>query len=292
MMLEKLKSYVLIARPHQYVKNLFVWLPLFFGYKLGDTSAIIHTGYMFMVFSLAASGIYTLNDIKDIKEDQRHPVKKHRPLAKGALSVGEAAAFCTVLLAVSFALSCVISSTYFIIISIYVGLNVGYSFFLKHIAIIDIMCIATGFVLRVYAGGVAAGVDNSHWIVMMTFLLALFLALAKRRDDLMIFDNSGYSVRKSLDGYNVEFVSLGMGIMASVIIVSYILYTVSPEITAKHGTSQLYLTGIWVIAGILRYLQMTVVEGRSGSPTQILLKDYFLQTIILIWVVSFYLLIY
>jgi 4-hydroxybenzoate polyprenyltransferase len=180
---------------------------------------------------------------------------------------------------------------FLLIISIYLLINIAYSFFLKHIAIIDIVCIAAGFVLRIFAGGVSANIDNSHWIVIMTFLLAIFLALAKRRDDILLAAN-GNDTRKNIKGYNLEFVSSGMMVMASVIIVSYILYTVSPEVTAKHGTNQLYLTSFWVIIGILRYMQITLVEERSGSPTMLLLKDIFLQTVVILWILNSYIIIY
>jgi len=125
----------------------------------------------------------------------------------------------------------------------------------------------------------------------MTFLLALFLALSKRRDDL-ILAAQGHNCRKSLDGYNLEFVSLSMGFMASVILVSYILYTVSPEVVSKYETRQLYLTAFWVVLGLLRYMQITFVREGSGSPTLVLLKDGFLQTVLLLWIGSFYLLLY
>jgi hypothetical protein len=140
-------------------------------------------------------------------------------------------------------------------------------------------------------GGTAADISISPWIVIMTFLLALFLALAKRRDDLLLTDQNG-PVRRAIDGYNREFISLAMSVMASVIIVAYILYTVSPEVVAKHGTHRLYITGVWVLLGLLRYLQITFVEEKSGSPTQVLLKDYVLQAVIAIWLVNIFILLY
>ena len=133
--------------------------------------------------------------------------------------------------------------------------------------------------------------SNPVGIVIMTFLLALFLALGKRRDDLLLTDQ-GNRVRKAVDGYNLEFISLTMGVMASVIIVAYILYTVSPEVVEKHGTDKLYLTAFWVVLGLLRYIQITVVQNRSGSPTTVLLRDRFLQGIILLWLISSYVLLY
>jgi 4-hydroxybenzoate polyprenyltransferase len=173
----------------------------------------------------------------------------------------------------------------------YIVLNLLYSAFLKHIAVIDIICIALGFVLRIFAGSTAAHIENSPWIIIMTFLIALFLALAKRRDDLLLSDD-GHPIRKSLDGYNREFVSAAMVVMASVIIVSYLLYTISPEVTAKHGTRNFYLTAFWVIAGLLRYMQITFVEEKSGSPTVVMIQDLFLKIVVLCWLVSVYILIY
>ncbi len=288
----KLKACIQIARPHQYLKNAFIWLPLFFGYKLHDSQAVLQTLCAFFVFCLAASAIYVLNDLKDIAEDRQHPVKKFRPLASGTLTKREATAFFVVLLCFSFSFSFILLHKKFLILmGTYIVLNIAYSMILKHLTIIDIVCVATGFVLRIFAGGIAADVHISHWIVIMTFLMAIFLALAKRRDDLILAEN-GYNTRKCLDGYSLEFVSSGIIVMASVIIVSYILYTVSPEIVEKHGTTQLYLTSLWVILGVLRYMQITFVEQRSGSPTLILLRDYFLQAVIILWILSCYLILY
>lgn len=290
--MQKLTACLQLARPHQYVKNGFIWLPLFFGHQLRSPSALFHTLLAFIAFCLAASAVYVLNDLRDAEQDRQHPEKRLRPVASGAVSPMEARIFFVALAAAAVLTSLLtLPAAGFAVVGGYIVLNVGYSSFLKHIAVVDIICIAMGFVLRVLAGGFAADVAISPWIIMMTFLLALFLALAKRRDDLLLVDQ-GHATRKSLDGYNLEFVSLSMGVMASVIIVAYILYTVSPEITAKHGTSQLYLTAFWVIVGLLRYMQITFVENRSGSPTKVLLRDYMLQAVIGLWLASLYLLLY
>lgn len=288
----KLNSFIRLARPHQYMKNGFVWLPLFFAGQVHNLTAVLHTLYACIAFCLAASSIYVINDIKDAEEDKLHPLKKFRPIASGEISRFEASGFFLVLLISTGILSfSLLPDTFLYIIGGYIILNLAYSGFLKHIAIIDVVCIAMGFVLRVRAGGIAGDVAISPWIMIMTFLLAMFLALAKRRDDLLLLDD-GIGVRKSLDGYNMEFVSSSMIVMASVIIVSYILYTVSPEVIAKHGTANLYLTALWVIVGLLRYMQITFVKEQSGSPTLILLKDYMLQATVALWLVSIYLLIY
>lgn len=288
----QLKACLQLTRPHQHVKNLFILLPIFFAYKITDIEAVLHALCAFIVFSLAAGSVYGLNDILDLKTDRDHPVKRNRPIASGALDITAAAVFSLALLVLSFGISLVfLRSSVAILIGAYLLLNIGYSLFLKHIAIIDVTCIAVGFVLRVLVGARAADVPVSHWIVIMTFLLAILLALGKRRDDLLLAA-CGHNARKSLDGYSLEFVSQSMGIMTSVVIVAYLLYCVSPEVAERHKTHNLYLTAVWVVLGLLRYLQAALVEGKSGSPTIVLLKDHFLQATIVGWVLTFYGLIY
>ncbi len=290
--MDKLIAYIRLCRPHQYLKNGFIWLPIFFGNALADQYALLMTFIAFTAFCLIASTTYVINDVKDIEDDRRHPVKKLRPLASGAVNKKEAAVLGLALFVGSMviALTALPLACAFVLIA-YLLLNVAYSHSLKHIPIVDIICIAIGFVLRIFTGGLASQIHISPWIVIMSFLLALFLALAKRRDDLLLA-GQGKQVRKAIDGYNLEFISLAMGIMASVIIVSYILYTVSPEVVAKHGTGKLYISGIWVLLGLLRYLQITFVEEESGSPTLILIKDHLLQGVIVLWLVNIYLLLY
>jgi decaprenyl-phosphate phosphoribosyltransferase len=290
--MSQLKAYITLARPHQYVKNGFVWLPLFFGHKLGDLHAILNASAAFLLISFLASSVYIINDIRDRKEDREHPTKRNRPLASGDLPVPGALVFSLILFVASSSISLMaLPGTFSLILASYFLLNMGYSFYIKRYAIIDVTCIAIGFVLRVVAGGVAAEVAVSPWIIMMTFLLAFMLALGKRRDDLLI-SADGHHTRKSLGGYNLEFVSLSMVTMTSVVIVAYILYCVSPEIIQKHGTNRLYLTSFWVILGLLRYLQISFVEARSGSPTLILLTDRFLWFVGVAWMLTFYWLIY
>ena len=168
----------------------------------------------------------------------------------------------------------------------YFIMNVLYSFYLKHFAIVDVSVIATGFVLRVFVGSFVGDVSLSIWIIIMTFLLALFLGLAKRRDDLIILQETGVKMRKVIDGYTLEFIDNAMAILAAVVIVSYILYTSSFEVIARVGSQYFPLTAIFVILGILRYLQITYVFKNSGSPTHIILTDIFLQSTLFWWVFS------
>ena len=289
----KLSAYIRLARPNHYIKNGFVWIPLFFGHKLNDFQAVLHTFWAFLAFCLTASVVYVLNDLLDVQEDRQHPVKKLRPIASGAVTAKEVIFFLLTLLVFAITLSFIfLPENLLFILAAYLFLNFAYSFSLKQVAIIDVVCIATGFVLRVFAGGIAAGVQVSHWLVLMAFLLAIFLALAKRRDDLILNAHGHSNPRRSLRNYNLDFVSHSMVVMTSITIVSYILYTVSPEVVAKHRTNKLYLTTAWVIIGFLRYMQLTLVYRKSGSPTTILLKDLFLQVVIVLWLLTFYLFLY
>ena len=171
-------------------------------------------------------------------------------------------------------------------------LNIAYCIRLKHIAILDVAIIAIGFVLRLFIGSAVTGIMLSMWIVVITFLLALFMALAKRRDDLLIFLETGSMMRKAIDGYNLKFLDTSMAIMASVVIVAYTIYTASPEVAEKFHTKYLYLTAFFVILGIMRYLQIALVFQDSGSPTQIVLKDRFIQFVLLGWFATFIWILY
>jgi 4-hydroxybenzoate polyprenyltransferase len=288
--MNKLTAYIRLIRLHQYLKNGFIGLPLLFANQLTNPKALFPTIVSFIAFCLLASAVYIFNDIRDVNEDRNHPLKKNRPIASGSVPVKKAAFLSVLLILVSFvlSLSCLPLSVSYLMAG-YLLLNISYSLYLKHWPIIDIVSIALGFVLRIFVGGEAAQIPISLWIVIMTFLLALFLALAKRKDDFMLL-NQGHQIRKSIDGYNAEFISLAMGVMASVTIVAYILYTVSPSVVALHG-EYMYTTGFWVICGLLRYLQITFVEQKSGSPTLILLKDRLLQTIVLLWLINAYVLL-
>jgi len=285
MELANVNNYMSLIRPNQYIKNLFVFAPLLFTFDY-SVSALIQAFVVFILFSLAASGIYIFNDLTDIEEDQRHPVKQHRALASGLISKGNAAFLMVGLSSVSLIISYLVQIDLFFVILIYTLLNIAYSVKLKHIVLIDIFIIASGFVLRIFAGAFAINVNPSMWIIIMTFLLALFLAIAKRRDDIVL-SQKGKLTRRNIDGYNIELVNATMVMMAAVIIVSYIIYTISPEVTSRMHSEKLYLTVFFVILGIMRYMQLTFVEERSGSPTKIVLTDRFIQLTLFFWFASF-----
>ena len=283
----KLSSIIKLMRLHQYIKNIFIFLPIFFAMKITDTGLLSNAFIAFIAFSLTASAIYTLNDYQDIEEDRQHSKKKDRPLVSGAISKSQAIIIMSVLFCAGFTLMALLSFKATGILAAYVVMNVAYSFSLKHVSIVDIHIIAIGFVLRLFIGSVVTDIHLSKWIIIMTFLLALFMALAKRRDDVLIFLDTGKRMRKVIDGYNLQFLDTAMAIMASVVIVAYTLYTTSPEVEARLDSEYLYLTAFFVILGVMRYLKITFVYKNSGSPAKILNTDRFMQLILLGWVVTF-----
>ena len=287
-----MKNYIALLRIPQYSKNLFIFLPLFFAQHLQEPERLFKVSLAFLGFCLLASAVYILNDLYDLVEDRQHPKKKHRPLPAGRISRGSAIGLMAGFLVLGLAIAYSLSFKMMYLCLFYIALNIAYSMKLKHIPIMDIMVIAVGFVIRIFVGGVVADVPIYMWIVIMTFLLALFMALGKRRDDVLIFQETNHMPRKSIDGYNLRFIDTSMTIMAAVVLVAYLMYTVSPEITAKFKTDKLYITSIFVLMGVMRYLQITMLEENSGSPTEILLKDLFIQMSIAGWLISFALLIY
>lgn len=288
-----------ILRPQQWVKNLFIFLPLFFDKHLFELEYLIPTIIVFFAFCFISSSVYCLNDIFDAEDDRNHVEKRNRPIASEKISKQTAyiiMILCALISATlitigDFALGGNKIILYGILLA-YFLMNIAYSIGLKNIAIVDIIVIATGFVLRVMAGGFATGIWLSQWIILMTFLLTLFLALAKRRDDVVLFQATGAKARKNVENYNTPFLNTAISIVASVTLVCYVMYTLSPEVTERFGSQHVYLTSIFVLAAILRYIQITFVDEKSGCPTKVLLNDRFIQACILCWILSFGILIY
>ncbi|MBC9933298.1 decaprenyl-phosphate phosphoribosyltransferase [Chitinophaga qingshengii] len=285
-------KYIQLLRPAHWAKNAFLFIPLFFAGEIFNVTKVLELLLAFMAFSITASSIYIINDYQDIEADRKHPVKCKRPLASGEISPTAGLLLFFVCLALGGALSWLVSAKFAFVVGIYFILNLLYSFGLKHISILDIIILAIGFVLRVKAGGVAAGIAISEWLMVMVFLLALFMAIAKRRDDVLIKMQSGQEMRKAAKGYNPDFLNVMLSLVSAVIIVCYLMYTMDPETEERFHTYRLYYTTLFVIGGLLRYLQITYVENNTGSPTKILYKDRFIQLTIILWVLSFYVLIY
>ncbi|MFT3700848.1 MAG: decaprenyl-phosphate phosphoribosyltransferase [Agriterribacter sp.] len=284
--------YLKLLRPKDWAKNLFLYIPLFFSGEISDVSKIVQGFYGFIAFCCIASSIYIINDYGDIEDDRRHPEKRNRPLASGKASPTIALIICALLILGGFTLAYFLGTRFLILIGIYFAINVGYSFGLKNIPILDIFIIALGFSLRIRSGGALAKVDVTVWMNIMVFLLALFMAIGKRRDDVLLKLSSGIDMRKAVKGYTLDFLNTMLALVSAVMIVAYFMYTVSPNVIARHNTERLYLTAIFVMAGIMRYLQIIYVKVDSGSPTKILYKDRFIQISILLWMISFYFIIY
>lgn len=276
-----------LLRIPQYVKNLFVLCPLFFAGKLRQTEILGEALLAALFFGIVSSSVYILNDILDRERDRQHPSKRNRPIANGDIGTARAMGVALLLVMTGLAGAFFLDTNAGWTLLVYVVLNLFYSFSWKHIAILDICCIAFGFVLRLIVGSCVSDVALSHWIIIMTFLLALFLALAKRRDDVLLYQRDQVKARQVIDGYNLEFLGSAMMVMASVTIVSYLLYCVSPEVRSKPGHENLYLTVVFVVIGIMRYMQQTFVHEKSSSPTRLVLQDRFLQLILVCWIATF-----
>lgn len=289
------KAYLNLIRPKQWIKNLFVMVPLFFGGALFDFKSLIAGAITFIAYSFAASSIYCYNDIHDVDDDRRHPAKCHRPVASGAVSIFQAYVLMALMILLSMICIIFLPENKFEtggVILFYWVLNIAYCAKLKRYAIVDVCIVAFGFVLRLFAGGFASDILLSKWIVLMTFLITLFMSFAKRRDDVLRMEETGEAPRRNTIRYNLTFINQAITITASVTLVCYIMYTVSPEVIENFHTDYLYLTSVFVLLGLLRYIQLAVVDKESGDPTKIILKDHFTQLIVFAWLVSFIIIIY
>ena len=288
--------YIQLLRPLQWIKNAFVFAPVFFSTNLLKPEFFWPTLVVFVSFCLISSAIYCFNDLRDIETDRLHPKKCKRPIASGNVSIRGGYVMmilCTIGALLLILLAQSPNTPYlYIIIGGYWLMNIAYCIRLKQIAILDVTIIAIGFVMRVLAGGAASNIWISHWLVLMTFLVTLFLAFTKRNDDYRLYEQTGQKPRVSITGYNKTFINEATAIIASITMVCYIMYTMSPEVIARMGTRYVYLTSGWVLAGLLRYLQNMIVYGLSGSPTKSLVKDHFIQFCVIGWLASFFAIIY
>ena len=290
-------KYLKLLRVEQWIKNFFVFVPLFFSGNITNFDLLGKSIFAFIIFSLAASSIYIINDYSDIESDRKHPEKRRRPLASGAISKRTALIFLVALISLSIALI-YFGSQYFhhnfwkfaTIIAFYFFMNLAYTFKLKHVAIIDVSIISLGFVLRVLAGGYATGIFISQWAILLTFVLALVLAIGKRRGELINAQISG-KTRKALDGYNVQFADIALSVSCTLAIVCYLMFTLSPEVQQRFH-ARVFYTVIFVVFAFLRYLQQTLVYNKTESPTKIIYRDRYIQITLVLWVAAFLLQIY
>ncbi|MCM1348348.1 MAG: UbiA prenyltransferase family protein [Firmicutes bacterium] len=278
------------------MKNLFVGLPMFFSARLTDAPTWYATLIAFVAFCLVSSAVYCINDVVDVKYDRMHPIKKNRPVASGAIKRSTAISMaCTlailglglpsVLLGVNGVYTACVCGTYLII-------NLAYSLWLKRVAILDVALIALGFVLRVAAGALACDIWISPWIVCLTFLLTLMLALAKRRSEVALCVETGVESRGNISDYSLKFLDPALAMLAAITTVSYIIYTVTPEVQQRFSSEYVYITALFVILGLLRYLQLTLQTKQASDPTKLMLSDHFIQGCLLAWGATFLFIIY
>ena len=263
-----------LMRPHQWIKNLFVFSAPLFAKELDRPDIFSTTLITFCCFCLMSSAVYVVNDIADLKRDRAHPLKRTRPLAAGRLGVGYAIALLTGLTVVSLAVCALtVSPAVAGVLALYAAMNVAYSFALKYVVIIDVMMIAAGFILRIMAGAIAAETVASFWLLLCTLNVALFLGFTKRRAELMNLGDDAQEHREVLAHYSEGFLDQMISIVTSATLVCYILYTVDDRTAEMFGHRGLVITVPFVMYGIFRYLYLTYHHQAGGSPTRTILMD-------------------
>lgn len=260
-------------RPAQWTKNLFVLAPLVFGKELDDPAAIARAAAAFGAFCAASSAAYLINDLRDREEDRRHPLKRRRPIASGALPVPAAVGAAVVLLVLAAALAAPLGSGVLALVAGYTVLNVLYSVALKHVVILDVMVVAVGFVLRVLVGGLAVRVEVSSWLLLCTIFLALFLAFSKRRHEIVLLTEAAPGQRRVLDHYSPAFLDQMINVVTASAVVCYALYAISPETAGRFDSRWLVYTVPLVLFGIFRYLYLIYQSPEERNPTEAILTD-------------------
>lgn len=283
---------LLSLRPGQWTKNLFVFGALVFAVKLNDPDAVLRATIAFVVFCALSGTVYLVNDVLDREQDQRHPLKKNRPIASGALDPRTALVVALVIAAPTLFVAYRLGLPFFATACGYLGLLWAYSAYLKNLVILDVLTIAFGFTLRAVAGGAAISVPISHWLLVCTTLLALFLALSKRRHELVLLADQATDHRPILDHYTPYLLDQMISVVTASTLIAYVFYTISPETTEKFGTTLLSLTIPFPLYGIFRYLYLVHRKEQGGSPAELVINDRPLLICVALWVVAVILVIY
>ncbi|QWT45087.1 decaprenyl-phosphate phosphoribosyltransferase [Azospira inquinata] len=281
-----LSPYLRLLRPHQWVKNGFVFVGLIFSRGWEQPALVAQVVLAALAFSLAASCIYVFNDLADRERDRQHPAKRHRPIASGAVQAPQAVVLGALCLVAGLALAWQVSWGVLAVVAIYLFINGAYSLGLKHVAVLDVFIIAAGFMLRILAGTLGVGIAPSAWLLLCGLMLTLFLGFAKRRAELDALAGKAGSHRKVLNDYDPAMLDQFITISAGAAIVSYSLYTVAPETVALHGSRYLIYTVPFVVYGIFRYLFLLHRRGGGGDPAAELLRDKHLLVAFLGWLVA------
>lgn len=270
-------------RPYQWIKNLFVLAPLMFGQKLGDPVAIAYAVLAFFTFCFMSSAVYIINDLTDAKADRFHPTKRLRPIASGALSTSTSLMTVAGLMLLAMSGAGVIGVQFSLIAGSYLAMTLWYCFSLKNVFLVDAMVIALGFVMRVSNGAVAIDVQITHWLIVCTFLLALYLAFSKRRNELQNLAGHASEHRSVLGQYTEGYLEQVNVIVMGATIVCYALYTVAPETVSSFGTDKLIYGTVFVLYGLFRYMALTIHSEHGGDPSRLLWKDKPLLLSIVSW---------
>lgn len=287
-----LRQILVLARPSQWIKNGVVMAALVFAGEASDVAKAEQAVLATLIFCLLSSAVYAFNDLLDRDKDRRHPLKKNRPIASGRVSTAQATVLIVVLLAASFVGSWWLERNFLIAAAAYLVLNGLYTLWFKHMVILDVMSIALGFVIRAFAGAAAIGVPASKWLLITTLFLALFLAFGKRRHELLLLEENATSHRKSLDRYSPYLLDQCIGVTTAAVVVMYMLYTFSAEVSQKLGTQDLYFTIPFVVYGIFRYLYLIHKEEQGGSPTQVLISDRPILLTVVLWILTVIVILY
>jgi 4-hydroxybenzoate polyprenyltransferase len=281
-----------LARPTQWIKNGVVLAALVFAGSVRDTSKLEISFAAAAIFCLLSSAIYTFNDLIDRRKDQAHPLKKDRPLASGRVSPVAAIIMIVAFLATGLGTALAINRAFLTIAICFVSLNLLYTLLLKNLVIVDAMALALSFVLRAYAGAAAIEVPASKWMLINTLLLALFLGFGKRRHELVLLEDDARNHRKSLSKYSPYLLDQLIGVTTGSVVVMYMLYTFSSEVSQKLGTENLYLTIPFVVYGIFRYLYLIHRKAEGGSPTRVLFADRPILATVTLWLITVILILY
>jgi 4-hydroxybenzoate polyprenyltransferase len=286
------RALITSVRPSQWTKNLLVFAGLLFTRQVFSPTAVAKAFGAFLIFCALSGTVYLINDVLDRDSDQRHPLKAKRPIASGALSVQVAVGTAILLATVGLVAAFMLGVRFGVVAATYVGLLALYSGPLKHLVIIDVLTIAIGFVLRAVAGAVVIDVEISHWLLVCTILLALFIALAKRRHELTLLEAGATSHRPILGEYSPYLLDQMIAVVTASTLISYVFYTISPETVQKFGTQWLGLTIPFPLYGIFRYLYLIHQRAEGGSPADLLVTDRPLLACVVLWALLVALIIY
>jgi len=286
------KNFIISTRPKHWIKNVLVFAAIVFSAHIFDYEYFLKSLSAFWLFIMISSGIYVINDIADKEKDKSHPIKAHRPIAAGKLSVNNALIIVIPLIVIALSSSFYLNTLFGVIALIYFLLNLAYSKYLKNIVIIDIMIISSGFVFRAVAGGFAINIQVSLWLCICTFLISLFLGFGKRRHELLLLKNEAIDHRKTLGDYSAPFLDQLISVVATSVLISYILYTMSAQTIQNFGNNNLIFTIPFVLYGLFRYIYLIYHKDEGGSPSELLIDDKPLLICVGLWIVSVIYIIY